>query len=320
LHRRSYDMLNVQLRRFKEVMKLGNATGTDDFKTLRQTFKELIKSLEDEASADTSSKQYCDREIGKNTIQRDGAQIQIETLNNQINLKEEEKNLTTKEKNTLQKEIAEDTAELKERTEMRATEAANNAEAIKANKEAATAVHNSLSFYGTTLMQLDAAPVDMDAKDASGNSLTDYAPQVADEEYGGGSKSEGVIGILQKVYNDFTKAWKDIEKADKESGDDFGEFKKDTEASLKSKSSDVKKKTARIGDLTEGIDEDTEDKDEQLVLLNTAKHKLESLKVKCIDAKESYEARKAQREKEIGRLQELQDAIYNMAQQQQQQS
>jgi len=226
LHRRSYEMLNVQLKRFKVLsgFKLGNSTGQDDFKTLRQTFKELITTLQDEAAADTSSKEYCDTEIGKYTIQRDGAQIQIETLNNQINLKEEEKNLTTKEKNILNKEIAESTAELKERSEMRATEAANNAEAIKANKEAATAVHNSLSFYGSTLMQLDAEPVDMGAKDASGNSLSDYAPQVADTEYAGGSKSEGVVGILQKVYGDFTKAWKDIEKADKESGDDFGEF------------------------------------------------------------------------------------------------
>lgn len=313
-------MLNVQLKRFKdEVLSgftLGNTTGQDDFKTLRQTFKELITTLQDEAAADTSSKEYCDTEIGKYTIQRDGAQIQIETLNNQINLKDEEKNLTTKEKNILNKEIAESTAELKERTEMRATEAANNAEAIKANKEAATAVHNSLSFYGSTLMQLDAEP-DMGAKDASGNSLSDYAPKVADTEYAGGSKSEGVVGILQKVYGDFTKAWKDIEKADKASGDDFGEFKADTEASLESKASSVTKKEGRIEDLIAGIDEDTEDKGEQMELLTTAKHKLESLKVKCIDAKESYEARKAQREKEIGRLRELQDAIYQMAQQQQ---
>jgi len=79
----------------------------------------------------------------------------------------------------------------------------------------------------------------------------------------------------------------------------------------------VTTKEGRIGDLTEGIDEDTEDKGEQMGLLTTAKHKLESLKVKCIDAKESFEARKAQREKEIGRLRELQDAIYQMAQQQQ---
>eukprot|EP00930_Biecheleria_cincta_P067455 TRINITY_DN5405_c0_g1_i1.p1 TRINITY_DN5405_c0_g1~~TRINITY_DN5405_c0_g1_i1.p1 ORF type:complete len:696 (+),score=223.06 TRINITY_DN5405_c0_g1_i1:41-2128(+) len=321
LHRRSYEMLNMQIKRFKDEVlsgfNLGNSSGKDDFVTLRQTFKELIKKLQDDAAADTSSKQYCDQEIGKYTIQRDSAQIQIETLNNQINLKEEEKNLTNKQKNTLEKEMAEDTAELKERTEFRATESANNAAAIQANKEAATAVHNSLAFYGSTLMQLEADPVDMDAKDASGNSLSDYAPKVADKEYKGGSKSEGVIGILQKVYNDFTKAWKDIEKADKESGDDFDEFKKDTEASLKSKASDVQKKIGKIGDLNEGIDEDNEDKDEQMALLTTAKHKLESLKVKCIDAKESYEARKAQREKEIGRLRELQDAIYQMGQEQQ---
>lgn len=319
LHRRSYDMLNMQLQRFKDEVlagfQLGNQS-TDDFKTLRQTFKELITQLSDEAAADTSSKQYCDQEIGKYTIQRDGAQIQIETLNNQINLKEEEKQLTSKEKKVLETEIAQDTAELAERTKMRATESANNAAAIKANKEAAAAVHNSLSFYGSTLIQLDGAPVDMDAKDASGNSLSDYAPKVADTEYAGGSKSEGVIGILQKVYNDFTKAWKDISKADKESGDDFSEFKKDTEASLESKASDVTKKGGKIEDLKEGIDEDTTDKDEQTELLTNAKHKLESLKVKCIDAKESYEARKAQREKEIKRLQDLQDAIYEMAKQQ----
>jgi len=320
LHRRSYDMLNTQLRRFKDEVLAGSQLGNqskDDFKTLRKTFKELIKQLTDEAASDTSSKQYCDKEIGKYTIQRDGAQIQTETLNNQINLKEEEKKLTSKEKKTLETEIAEDTAELAERTKMRATESANNAVAIKANKEAAESVHNSLSFYGSTLMQIDAAPVDMDAKDASGNSLSDYAPKVADTEYAGGSKSEGVIGILQKVYNDFTKAWKDITKADKESGDDFSEFKKDTEASLKSKGSDVKKKEGKIEDLKEGIDEDTTDKEEQTDLLTNAKHKLEALKVKCIDAKESYEARKAQREKEIKRLQELQDAIYQMAQEQQ---
>eukprot|EP00930_Biecheleria_cincta_P067456 TRINITY_DN5405_c0_g1_i2.p1 TRINITY_DN5405_c0_g1~~TRINITY_DN5405_c0_g1_i2.p1 ORF type:complete len:709 (+),score=225.05 TRINITY_DN5405_c0_g1_i2:101-2128(+) len=318
LHRRSYEMLNMQIKRFKDEVLSGSALGnksSDDFVTLRQTFKELIKKLQDDAAADTSSKEYCDKEISKYTIQRDGAQIQIEALNNQINLKEEEKNLTTKEKNTLQKEIAEDKAELEERTKFRATESANNAAAIKANQEAAEAVKNSLDFYGSTLLQLEGP--DTEAKDASGKSLSDYAPKVADTEYAGGSKSEGVIGILQKIFNDFTKAYKDIERADKESGDDFAEYKKDTTESMKKKDGDVKSKVGKIEDLKAGIDDDMTDKDEQLALLTTAKHKLESLKVKCVDAKESYEARKAQREKEIQRLRELQDAIYNMAQQQQ---
>lgn len=323
LHRRSYEILNRQINRFKDGVLSGVAlqnASSDDFTTLRGVFKQLIGKLVAEAEADTSSKEYCDREISKYTLQRDDAQVEFETLNNQINLNEEERNLTTKEKNILEKEIAEATAELEERTKFRETEAGNNAAAIKANKEAAEAVHNSLSFYGSTFLQLDGQPVDMEAKDASGKSLSDYAPKVADTEYSGGSKSEGVIGILQKVYNDFTKAWKDIENADKAAGGDFDEYKKDTEESIKTKSDDVASKKGKIEDLQKDIDGDMSGRNDQVELLTISKRKLEGLKVKCVDAKQSYEARKEKREQEIAGLRDLQAAIHEMQQKQEQES
>eukprot|EP00931_Biecheleriopsis_adriatica_P031029 TRINITY_DN18230_c0_g2_i1.p1 TRINITY_DN18230_c0_g2~~TRINITY_DN18230_c0_g2_i1.p1 ORF type:complete len:743 (+),score=226.62 TRINITY_DN18230_c0_g2_i1:104-2230(+) len=289
--------------------------GNDPFVELRKVFKDLLAKLKDAADADQSKQENCSAQITEETENRDEAQIEIEKLNSHIDRLDAERNLTIKEENQLRREINQTTHELNEATELRAGEAAANKAAIKANKEAAQAVKDSLDFYAPGFLQLDSSSEqepDMRAKDASGKRLKDYAPKVASQEYTGGKKVEGVIGILQKVYSDFTKAWMTIQEADDKGASDFEKYKKDAEDDLEGLENDVADKETHHKSLAVKIKKARDDKDSHTDLLTAALDMLEQLKVICDNNGLSYEKKRAKRQEEIDTLKDVTKLLDDM--------
>jgi len=289
-------------------------TSADPFVQIRKVFKTLIEKLHAQAENDKSNKEWCDKEILKNTNARDGAQIAIEELHGELAKQGSNKDQLLEEIADLEFEINKSTVELAEATEIREDEHKKNTYAIKANKEAAAAVKNSLDFYNPKLLQMGEDPVDIDARDKSGKNLQDYAPKVAQTEYGGSKNSGGVIGILQKVWSDFTRATAEITRDEEDAAADYKEYKKTTEEDLDQMAESVEKKEGEVKGLSSSIGGLMEDEEGEQETLGNAKDELDKLHGMCIVPAMSYEEKVAKRQKEIDGLKEASDYLEDLIQ------
>jgi len=157
-------------------------------------------------------------------------------------------------------------------------------------------------------------PVDIDARDKSGKNLQDYAPKVAQTEYGGSKNSGGVIGILQKVWSDFTRATAEITRDEEDAAADYKEYKKTTEEDLDQMAESVEKKEGEVKGLSSSIGGLMEDEEGEQETLGNAKDELDKLHGMCIVPAMSYEEKVAKRQKEIDGLKEASDYLEDLIQ------
>jgi len=298
------------------VQRIQAFSSADPFVQIRKVFNTLIDKLHAQAENDKSNKEWCDTEILKNTNKRDAAQIKIEELHGELAKQGSNKDKLLSEIADLSSEINKSTVELAEATDLREAEHTKNTYAIKSNKEAAAAVKNSLDFYKPkpSLLQTDDEPVDIDARDKSGKNLQDYAPKVAQTEYGGSSNSGGVIGILQKVWSDFTRAVAEITRDEEEAAADYKEYKKTTEDDINQMEMSVETKEGEVAGLSSSIGELNDQEADEQETLKLAKGELDKLHGMCIVPAMSYEEKRAKRQKEIDGLKEASDYLEDLIQ------
>jgi len=296
------------------VQRIQEVSGTDPFVQIRKVFNTLIDKLHAQAENDKSNKEWCDAEILKNTGKRDAAQIKIEELHGELAKQGSNKDKLLSEIADLNFEINKSTVELAEATELREDEHAKNTYAIKANSEAAAAVKNSLDFYNPSLLQTDDEPVDIDARDKHGKNLQDYAPKVAQDEYAGSKNSGGVIGILQKVWSDFTRAVSEITRDEEDAAADYKEYKKTTEDDIAQMEKSVETKEGEVAGLSSSIGELNDQEADEQDKLKLAKDELDKLHGMCIVPAMSYEEKRAKRQKEIDGLKEASDYLEDLIQ------
>jgi len=293
-------------------------SSADPFIQIRKVFKTLIDKLKAQAENDKSNKKWCDEEILKNTNKRDAAQIRIEELHGELAKQGSNKDQLLEEIANLNSEINKSTVELAEATKIREDEHAKNTYAIKANKEAAAAVKNSLDFYEPSLLQTGEEPVDIDARDKNGKNLQDYAPKVAQTEYGGSENSGGVIGILQKVWSDFSRAVAEITRDEEDAAADYTEYKKTTDEDIDQMEKSVDEKEGEVASLSSSIGKLMDEESDEQDKLKLAKDELDKLHGMCIVPAMSYEEKVAKRQKEIDGLKEASDYLEDLIQEKKQ--
>jgi len=176
-------------------------------------------------------------------------------------------------------------------------------------------VKNSLDFYQPSeLLQMGEDPVDIDARDKHGKNLQDYAPKVAQTEYAGSKNSGGVIGILQKVWSDFTRAVAEITNDEKDAAADYKEYKEKTVEDIAQMEKSIDEKDKTVKGLSSSIGELLEEEEDEQENLKLAKDELEKLHGMCIVPAMSYEEKVAKRQKEIDGLKEASDYLEDLIQ------
>eukprot|EP00928_Gymnodinium_smaydae_P012662 TRINITY_DN145_c0_g2_i1.p1 TRINITY_DN145_c0_g2~~TRINITY_DN145_c0_g2_i1.p1 ORF type:complete len:707 (-),score=268.83 TRINITY_DN145_c0_g2_i1:192-2312(-) len=278
----------------------------DHFVKVRGLIKDLVSKLEADAEAEATQKSFCDTAMKTSVDNRDKAKASIESLSATKSKLDTEKATLTAEIADFSKAVAELQKALNEATQLRQSEAAENAKTIATAQEGKNAVDLALQvltdFYASAASELQVAYVPPKS-DREGKTVGDRAPEVFDSKYEGAqASSKGITGLLQVIQADFERTVSTVTAEEADAVKEFGEFETSTNTDIGGKQGSMALKESRVkeveGELVETVDSL---KDEQ-GLLDTALAELSELKEQCVDGEESYEERVARRNKEIESL------------------
>jgi len=298
------------------LMKIKDAP--TPFAKVKQMIQDLVKRLEEEASAEADQKAWCDENMKETTTERDEAQREVESLRALITEKNALVSQLTEQIGDLAQEIADLQKALNEETELREDESAKNTKTMEEGKIGLEAVEGAIkvlnAFYNPSLLQQAPAAEGYERFSAEnagsdGKTVDDMAPSgegdFGTEEYGGKSDaSKSIIALLEQIKEDFSENVDKTGKAEDEAQADYDTFKDESETSIKDKGTlketKEKEKTEAELDITTAED----DLKKQKELLTAALEELEKLKPVCVETGASWEERTARREQEIEALKE----------------
>jgi len=296
------------------VAALKVTAAEDHFVKVRQIIKDLIGRLEADASSETSQKAWCETQMTAGATERDAAQEEVESARADITSRQAHQDRLRSDIVELSADIAANMQALKEATELRNNEKAENDKTVTEAGEGATGVASALqllrSFYENTFLQKSKfVPTNSDRE---GKTVSDRAPEVFDSEYKGQQEaSKGIIGMLEVILSDFERTSGTVALDEEAAVTAFDTWKITNEKDTGVKETSKKANEAEIITL-----------DDFLVTLQdskkTAESKhagaikaLEALHSMCIAGEESYEERVAKRNKEIEALKQAHDILEN---------
>jgi len=294
------------------ALSLKVSVAEDHFVKVRGLIKDLIKRLEEQATAEATQKSECDKQMKKATDTRDTEQSRVESDKAKIAETEATIARLTQEIAELSQAIADNKKALKESTDLRKKESAENAKTIAEATAGKEAVERALEvlqdFYeGAAFVQY--VPPNSDRE---GKTVSDRAPEVFDSEYKGSQDaSKGILGMLEVILTDFDRTIATVTEEEEEAEADFQAFKKESEEDTEAKDAaktlkegQVSEETATLGELQDDLKEASEAHAEVL-------KELETLHAMCIEAEETYAERVAKREAEIEALKRAHDILEN---------
>eukprot|EP00929_Paragymnodinium_shiwhaense_P035257 TRINITY_DN1905_c0_g1_i1.p2 TRINITY_DN1905_c0_g1~~TRINITY_DN1905_c0_g1_i1.p2 ORF type:complete len:708 (-),score=332.22 TRINITY_DN1905_c0_g1_i1:78-2201(-) len=287
----------------------------DHFVKVREIIKDLVARLEADAEAEATHKSFCDKAMAENVQNRDDAKAEVEGLTSEKSQLNAEEAKLAKEIAQLAKDIAALNKALKEATELRSNEKAENEATVDTAKEGKAGVELALKllseFYsgaaGGSFVQY--VPPN---SDRSGKTVGDLAPEVFTDEYKGSqSESKGIIGILEVILSDFERTIQTVTDEETAAQEEFDLFKEATETDISDKNESKKTKEGRVSEIHDELVENANSLKDEGEKLTTSEKALAELKKQCIDGEETYEERVAKRQKEIEALKEAHAILEN---------
>merc|ERR1719305_837636 len=229
------------------LMKIKDAP--TPFAKVKQMIQDLVKRLEEEASAEADQKAWCDENMKETTTERDEAQREVESLRALITEKNALVSQLTEQIGDLAQEIADLQKALNEETELREDESAKNTKTIEEGKIGLEAVEGAIkvlnAFYNPSLLQQAPAAEGYERFSAEnagsdGKTVDDMAPSgegdFGTEEYAGNTDaSKSIIALLEQIKEDFSENVDKTGKAEDEAQADYDTFKDESETSIKDK-------------------------------------------------------------------------------------
>merc|ERR1719313_608944 len=306
------------------VVKLRDAPSP--FAKVKQMIQDLISRLEDEAAAEASQKEWCDKEMSETIAARDAAQREIEAKNAFLTEKRTLVDSLAEDISVLSTEIADLQTAINKETALREKDQSNNNQTLAEAQAGLEAVENAievLSNFYTNLLQTGSKrreiPVGTEASGdyqrfraagagADGKTVDDMAPE---DEFGGGADyggktdaSKSILGLLDVIKSDFEKTLSDTQADEDAAQSAYEQFKSDAQKSIDDKS-DLKgtkegEKTTAELDITQA----EADLKAETTNLENELAELEKLKPVCVDSGATHAERTARREQEIEALKE----------------
>merc|ERR1719152_671491 len=261
--------------------------GEDVFAKIKSMISDMVEKLEQEAAEAAELKQWCDKELGEANAKKEDATAVFEKLTTSIDSKSAKSKKLKEEVATLQKELAELAETQQEMDKVREEEKA----IYEKNKPE---LEQGLKGVKLALKILNDYYAKADKGSASG---------------AGG----GIIGILEVIESDFTKALTEMVAAEQTAAAAYEKETQENEIEKTTKTQDVKYKTKEAASLDKAVSELSSDRDSVQSELDAVNEYLESLEKKCTYKVESYEERKARREAEINGLKEALDILESEA-------
>jgi len=268
------------------------------FDKVKKMIWNMIVKLQEEATAETEHKGWCDTELATNKVTRDQKREEVEQLTARTDSLTARIAKLTQEISDLNEQISQIDAAVAEATKNRNEEKTKNAETEKDAKEAQAAVSQALvilrEFY---------------AKAATATSLVqgpaEDAPETFDAAYKGQQDSStGVIGMLEVIQSDFARLESETSSSEAEAAREYKTFTNDSEIDKATKTQNVENRSTEKSQKESQLNATKKDLTGTQEELDAAMTYYDKLKPSCVDSGATYEDRVAKREEEIQSLKE----------------
>jgi len=276
----------------------------DHFAKVRDMVKDLIAKLEADAANEADQKGWCDGEMEKATSSRDEMIAAMEQDNAQKMSAKAAVEKLKEEIEDLNKEIADMRKGLNEATQLRVNEKKENLKTLADANAGLVGVTRAMKilkdFYDGALLQTQYKPP---KSDASGNTVSDLAPDTFEGDYSGNqAASTGIIGQLDVIKSDFEGTIDSTKAAEEEAESKFDDYQKEAETDIKEKSSVIKAKESEKGNEKADLSDYNDNLQGHAEMKSQALEELAKLKPACVDTGSSYKEKVARREQEIESL------------------
>jgi len=274
--------------RIATIFRFGAQAGEDPFAKVKGLISDLIAKLQDEASAESSEKAFCDEEVAKTDAKKSELNAEIAALTSKIDTASSKSTKLKGEVKELQAELADLAKSQAEATEMRqathgdfVTAKADFELGLSGVRKALTVLRDY--FGGAAFVQQPAAPVS-------------YSKSTG--------KGSAIIEILEVVESDFAKNLATEEAEESDAAAAYEKGTQEYELTKATKEQDVKYKEKEYKALDKTVAETSADKETTSTELMSVMEYDAKLKERCVDKPETYESRKARRTAEIAGLKE----------------
>lgn len=268
------------------------------FDKVKKLIWDMIVRLQEEATAETEHKGWCDAELASNKVARDQKREEVEQLTARTDSLTARISKLGQDLADLSEQMANIDAAVAEATENRNQEKAKNAETETDAKEAQEAVAQALvvlrEFY---------------AKAATATSLVqgpaEDAPETFKESYTGRqNESGGVIGLLEVIQSDFARLESETSASEAEAAREYKQFMNDSEVDKAVKTAESTHRANEKQQKESQLNATRKDLAGTQEELDAALQYYDKLKPSCVDSGATYEDRVARREEEIQSLKE----------------
>lgn len=293
------------------------AGGSDHFADVKQLIQDLITKLQGEATTEEQSKTYCDNEMTKATSDRDQATIDVEAAQTTIQAMEARKAAQQKEIAEGSEEIAAAKKAIMEVEQLRAEEKAMNEKTIADAQAGKAAVDEAIlilqNFYSAQFLQKGAAKGGQ-GPDRNGTTVADEAPELSytGQTYKGKQEaSQGILGILQMISDDFDRTISGVQTEDSNSDTAATNEINRLEGEILAKEGELSGLEGAVTGADVTILRVKDRLKTASALHSDSLATLEELKVMCMAGEGSFADRQKNREAEIAALQEALSILEN---------
>jgi hypothetical protein len=273
--------------------------GNSGLQKVQNLIESMIVKLNEDAQADASKKNYCDKEMKSNEATRTEKADAVTSLQADIDKKTADIAQLTEQIALASKEITELNVAMNNATELRQKEKNKNEATIKEAKQAQAAVAQAVTVLNEFYAKAGQATAFVQT------ATLHKQPAIFNKPYTGMSGANGgVIGLLEVIESDFARLQAETTAAEEAAVKEFETFMEDSKVDKVKKSKDVQFKTAKKSEkaqeasILKGSLQATQKE------LDAALAYFDKLKPDCVDPTSSFEERKARREEEIKNLQD----------------
>jgi len=280
---------------------------TDPFGKVKQMIKDLIVKLMEEANSEADNKAYCDSELGKNRVTRDGKTNEVEELTATIEKLTADLSKTKGDVGDLSQEISDLRSSQKQATEIRDEEKATNAETVSEAKSGQIAVERAKRVMQDFYAKASEASF---LQDSDASAATNEMMDVTHAPYKGmQGSSDGLVGMLTTIISDFARLESNTASAEDEAASKYQTFMDASTQDVEVKGVEMdhlEKKSQTTDESIRNLKKELEATQDEL---DAALNYFEKLKPDCVDTGASYKDRVEMRQAEIQSLQEAVKAI-----------
>lgn len=264
------------------------ASMEDPFGKVKGMISNMIERLLQQAKAEASHKEYCDKEMGETTMKQDDHQDSLDSLSAKINK-------AASRVEALKAEISDIDSEL-------ATLAKSEAESSQMRQSEHSDYLQTKTDYEQGIDGVQAAIKVLREYYSSGGALVQQ-PTVSTHSASSGSAS-GIIGLLEVAESDFSKMLAEVEADEKEAQNVYEHQRKEDRMTKATRTTDRKYKVKEQRQLESSLAELRQDKEGEEGELQAVDEYMSKLRKMCVAKPDSYEERKAKRAQEIAGLKE----------------